>query len=224
MVGLSIHLIDFAMPNPLDIQLPETTRGTLRDAYANEWPELGRITAEAFKEDPFNLWLFGNDDLVASTYQLMARAIYLQNGFCHINPTKGATMWLPPGASKDLPLLDTIKFALRVLFTRGPGQVLRLLKADAALLKKRPETPHVYLFTIGVLLSARGTGFGRTLMRPVLDACDKAGLPVYLESSNPDNHGFYAALGFKTLEKFYPMEGSPVMESMWRAPARAQSG
>ena len=77
---------------------------------------------------------------------------------------------------------------------------------------------HLYLFTIGTRKAARGKGLGKTILRPMLDAADRAGLPCYLENSNPANSGFYMSHGFERMKLFEVGEGSPQMEAMWRDP------
>ena len=54
-------------------------------------------------------------------------------------------------------------------------------------------------------------------MQPVLDLCDRHGLPAYLESSNPRNIPLYQALGFEISAEFAADDGPP-MAGMRRAP------
>ncbi|MEO0714891.1 MAG: GNAT family N-acetyltransferase, partial [Pseudomonadota bacterium] len=55
-------------------------------------------------------------------------------------------------------------------------------------------------FAAGMAVYAsRGKGVGKALLAPVLAACDRDGVPVYLENSNPANAGFYRAHGFETI-------------------------
>ena len=66
---------------------------------------------------------------------------------------------------------------------------------------------------------ARGTGLGRRLITPVLDACDRTGTRAYLENSNPANAGFYASCGFAVLgEPIRPTPDSPPLQPMIRDP------
>jgi hypothetical protein len=60
-------------------------------------------------------------------------------------------------------------------------------------------------------------------MTPVTDAADRAGLPCYLENSNPANTGFYRANGFERVKLFEPGPGAPVLEAMWREPRRVEA-
>jgi GNAT superfamily N-acetyltransferase len=49
---------------------------------------------------------------------------------------------------------------------------------------------------VGVIPARHGQGFGRALLRPVIDRADAEGLPCYLETAQPGNVPFYQKLGF----------------------------
>ena len=49
---------------------------------------------------------------------------------------------------------------------------------------------------VGVIPARHRQGFGRALLRPVLDRADAEGLPCYLETAQPENVAFYQKLGF----------------------------
>ena len=66
--------------------------------------------------------------------------------------------------------------------------------------------------------TARGKGLGKQWMTPVTDAADRAGMPCYLENSNPANTGFYRSRVFERMKLFEPGPGAPPMEAMWREP------
>jgi hypothetical protein len=54
------------------------------------------------------------------------------------------------------------------------------------------------------------------MLASTLAQCDKAGLPAYLEISNPRNTSLYQSLGFQPQQTFAPVPGCPVMTTMWR--------
>tara|TARA_R110002073_G_scaffold275526_2_gene439245 strand:+ start:3212 stop:3562 length:351 start_codon:yes stop_codon:yes gene_type:complete len=105
-----------------------------------------------------------------------------------------------------------------LLLTGGPRTLIRVLAADAAIAAQKPQTPHIYLFSIAVRPGRQGHGLGRQLMLPMLAACDRAHQSAYLESSNPANHGFYASLGFETVGEIRLGPGAPSLTPMWREP------
>ncbi|MXO90748.1 GNAT family N-acetyltransferase [Pontixanthobacter aquaemixtae] len=205
----------------IDINLPDT----IRLAGPGDWRQLADITAQAFRDDPVNRWIFGNPRSIRSAFRVLTRDIYSKRGICHLAGAAdnfgGATMWMDylsgdPGS--DLSVLAQLHLAIGQLLHGGKGSMKRAIAAGELMAKHHPQEPHFYLFTIGTLPSARGTGLGKALLAPVLEACDRAGAACYLENSNPDNHSYYAMHGFETREKFACGEGGPPLEAMWRNP------
>lgn len=196
------------------IRLPDD----IRHADRADWRTVGAITGDAFQDDPVSRWIFGNKRAMPAIFGRQARHLYLPRGVCHLAGDSGATMWLLPGASKAVSPLATLDIGFHMTRLAGLAAVRRGMAAEAEMTRKRPKEPHAYLFTIGVRSSARGTGLGHALLAPMLAACDRAGLPAYLENSNPRNHGFYAGHGFAHMEHFEPVPGAPPLEAMWRVP------
>ena len=190
----------------------------MRRAHKRDWQQLGDITAEAFRDDPVNRYLFGTPEGVRAAMRVLARHVYLPAGMCHLIDGKGATMWLPPGAEPAFGLRAQILFALGQMRHGSKGAMKRAMQLASLMEHHHPSTPHMYLFSIGTTEAARGKGVGKTLLRPVLDACDRDGVPVYLENSNPANHGFYCANGFEKITEFNVGEDGPPMAPMWREP------
>ena len=200
-------------PTPtLKLELPDGLTG----AGPGAWKALGAITAEAFREDPVTSWIMGKEPAMRAVFSVLARQVYTQRGICYLAKDEGATMWLPPGSSAVMGPWGQLQLAVGLAMKSGIAGVKRALVAGETMDAHHPKDPHVYLFTIGVTETARGKGLGRKLMAPMLDACDRAGLPIYLENTNPANSGFYRSHGFKQLEMFTPAPGAPELESMWR--------
>ena len=190
----------------------------MRLATPSDWRDVADITAEAFAEDPVNTWVFGEFKAIRSCFRVLSRDLYSRRGMCHLIPGKGATMWAHSDEMGSLSPLSMLKLAIGTLRFGASGSVQRAIKAGEIMEQHHPKERHLYLFTIGVTPSARGQGLGHTLLQPVLDACDREGLPVYLENSNPENFGFYSAHGFEHVEHFLPGEGGPPLQAMWRDP------
>lgn len=74
-----------------------------------------------------------------------------------------------------------------------------------------PIEPHWYLPLIGVDPDHQRRGYGAALMAPALAACDRDGLPAYLESSNPANVPFYDRLGFRALATIRVGASPPIL-------------
>lgn len=64
--------------------------------------------------------------------------------------------------------------------------------------------PHAwYLSIVGIHPDFQGHGRGERLLKPVLNALEAQGLPVYLESFTPRNLPFYTRLGFCEKARFF---------------------
>lgn len=201
----------------MNITLPEG----IRSCGAGDWRELAAITADAFRDDPVNRWLFGNPRAILSVFRVLARDIYSKRGICHLAGQDGATMWFDhrsKDADDTLSFMAQLNLAIGQLHHGHAGSIQRAIKAGEVMARHHPKEPHMYLFTIGTRASARGTGLGKALLAPVLAACDQQGIACYLENSNPANHSYYAFHGFETREIFACGEGGPQLEGMWRDP------
>ena len=153
-----------------DIALPEG----IHRAGPQQARKLGAITADAFRHDPFNLWLFGNFAGIENLFQLQAKRIYAPRGFCYTAGNEGACMWMLPGGDNSFGLADYAAFLAPTLLRCGPRAVRRGIRTGKLMERRHPRFQHAYLFSIGVGATSRGTGLGRRLIRPVLDACDLA--------------------------------------------------
>ena len=189
-----------------------------RRAGPGDWRQVGDITGLAFAEDPVNLYVFGRARAITSCMRLLARSVYVPGGYSFLHDDVGATMWLPPTPSVRFGGIAKLMFALAMLRFASRGAMDRAMQLSSQMGAHHPSEPHMYLFTIGAVPAARGRGIGKRLLAPVLAACDRDGIPVYLENSNPANSGFYAAHGFETIAKFEVCGDGPVMEPMWRTP------
>lgn len=195
----------------------------LQKAGTHDWRRLGDLTAEAFYDDPVLQWLYGNDRAIRSNFRILAKEIYLKFGACYFNGNRGAAMWLPPEAKPVPGRLMQLKFALGPGLMGQRGSLKRAMTLGEIMQRHHPDKPHAYLFSIGTSPAARGKGHGKALLRPIIEACDEAAVPIYLENSNPKNHGFYSSWGFKPIGEFAAGEGGPPLVPMWRDPHHKQA-
>jgi GNAT superfamily N-acetyltransferase len=97
------------------------------------------------------------------------------------------------------------------------SSALRGLRVLEFIEKRHPSEPHWHLGVLGTDPPAQGRGLGGAVMAPVLDTCDRDGLPAYLESSKDRNVPYYRRFGFEVTEELrYP--GGPTVWAMWREP------
>ena len=124
----------------------------------------------------------------------------------------GAAFWFPPHVEPNGDLIiETIQKTISV---KLQTEVFSLLEQMSEL---HPSEPHWYLGVLGVDPTRQKQGYGSKLIQDVLDLCDRAELPAYLESSNPINLAFYEKHGFKVIGEI-KTNTSPTMSAMIRYP------
>ena len=197
-----------------DIKLPNGF--TL--AKGEQSHEVGEITADAFRDDPFNAWLFGKYEAIRALFHAQARRIYVPRGFSYRAGDDGAAMWMLPGGDSSLSPIDYAAIVLPTLWHCGPRAVSRALKTGEAMERRHPDFEHAYLFSIGVRPRSQGKGLGRRLIQPMLEACDRTATRAYLENTNPANTGFYLSCGFEPMGEIRPTADAPPMVQMVREP------
>lgn len=190
----------------------------MRPTRMDEWRRAGAILGAAFADDPVTRWSLGGPVAVRDAFTRLARAVYLPRGISLIDDAGGCTLWLPPGANKDMGVWPQMGLLAALVARSGPGAIRRALELDTVMRQHRPAETHFYLFAVGVLPEARGQGLGRRLIAATLADADAAGLPAYLENSNPRNESLYRGLGFEPTATFAARPGAPPLTGMMRRP------
>jgi GNAT superfamily N-acetyltransferase len=192
-----------------------------RRAQAKDTATLARLFAAAFSNDPLFDWIFRQSPKRAEglerffSWLLEIRAI--PYGEVWMAEDGGvAAAWLPPdvpataGRIRDhLPLLPMF---LRLC---GLRRILRGAVVADAMERHHPSERHYYLAFIAVAPRLQGMGLGSTLLEATLGRADAAGLPAYLENSNPKNTRLYERHGFVMRKDIAP-RGAPPLLAMWR--------
>jgi len=201
-----------------------TAGAQIRKATAADAPKLAAALARAFHDDPMvGHWLLPDEarrpGRLERGFEFYIRRVYLRHQESYTTDgLRGGALWLPPGewrlgALEQLRLLPGMARAMRTTLPR----VLRLFSFLEA---RHPHQRHFYLPLIGVEPASQGRGIGSALMAPVLERCDREGLPAYLEASSARNRALYLRHGFEVVEEVHlPADGPPVW-LMWRNPRR----
>jgi GNAT superfamily N-acetyltransferase len=168
----------------------------------------------AFAADPPCRWLYPQPEQYLKYFPVFARAfggIALAHGTV-LADHGGAALWLAPGAEPEEEALVAL---VEESVVEPRRQEAMLLFAEMG--RVHPHEPHWYLPLIGVEPDCQGRGLGSALIRPVLERCDAAGLPAYLEATSARSVTLYERLGFEAVGAIQ-VGGCPVIVPMLRRP------
>jgi len=80
----------------------------------------------------------------------------------------------------------------------GVLNIIKALKREASIKKLQPGGAIIYLWFVGVSPESQHKGIGSKLMQEIVQMADDEKMPVLLETSVPENIGWYSKFGFKT--------------------------
>jgi ribosomal protein S18 acetylase RimI-like enzyme len=177
--------------------------------------------ARAFFDDPVSQYLFPDrrTKRLERYFRFQLKTIFLPRGEAWTTPDlKAASMWIPPN-SKPPSMAEGVSQlpVLAILGRRTP----RALRVVQMLEPHHPRVPHFYLATVGTDPELQGKGYGSALLRVVLQRCDIAALPSYVESSQQENLSFYHRHGFEVVEEVVIPRTDVKLWLMWREPHAA---
>jgi ribosomal protein S18 acetylase RimI-like enzyme len=196
-------------------------RTTPRRAETREFPELARMLARAFGEDPVAGWACRPGDLrprvLEDLFAKRLRDIHPRGEIWTDDGLRSAAVWSAPDQWHTTVRQD-ISYAVSLLH---PRLVLRMPMVIWGMLGAQrvhpTEPPHWYLAILGTDPSAQGRGLGSALMAPILEECDRDGVGAFLESSKEQNLDFYARHGFRVTGT-RDLPRGPRLWQMWRDP------
>jgi ribosomal protein S18 acetylase RimI-like enzyme len=191
-------------------------RATPADAAA-----LTQLLSAAFLNDPVMDWIARPDSkraagLEAFFFRLLDTRAIPAGEVWMSDDGAACAVWLPPGKPAWPPgAVAQLKLLPMFLQVCGFGRMARGAAMSAAMEKAHPHEAHFYLFFMAVDLRFQGMGLGSALLDAMLKRTDEAGLPTYLENSNPRNARLYERAGFVARKDIAP-EGAPPLIPMWR--------
>jgi ribosomal protein S18 acetylase RimI-like enzyme len=194
---------------------------TARVASPEHSADVVEILVSAFYDDPTWSWAFPDPSRRAEQHRRWWGLFVdgaIRFPWVWLTQVNTATsVWIPPNETDFSQEQEAAVEPLLVeLLGSGASRVLRCVELfDQA----HPRgVPHFYLSLLGTSTEHRGHGFGLRLMAENLRQIDDAGMPSYLEASNPANVPLYMRYGFEVLGSFTVPEGGPEVFTMWRDP------
>jgi GNAT superfamily N-acetyltransferase len=190
-----------------------------RPVSASEVDAAAETIAQAFRGDP--VWRVALAAESASDDDLRAFwRCYVEGALRHGTAYAGAdartvSVWIPPG--EDEMTEDQEHEAVQLVERRLPAD---LASAMTQLWDRfagaRPDQPHGYLSLLATHPSHAGHGYGMAHLTADLQRWDEAGIPTYLESTNPANNRRYEAQGYSAIGGFQAVLDGAVVTTMWR--------
>ena len=180
--------------------------------------EIERIIAPlvlAFSTDVMVRWLLPEPQQFLQYFpkivQVHANRVVEHGGAFHTTDFRGASLWYPPGVEIDR---ESLAKVLEQAVKPRRLEIIAALFAEMA--GHKPSGRHWYLRQVGVDPQFQGQGYGSLLLRPALEACDRAGVPAFLEATSTANRRLYERFGFETVGELQ-LEDSPTLWSMTRS-------
>jgi ribosomal protein S18 acetylase RimI-like enzyme len=206
----------------MTLPIQETTHEsglTTRNAVGEDRQALVETLVAAFHGDPVMTWWIPDPGLrpaiLGAFFEIIIDVNQPHDGLYVTEPESVATaVWVPPGCQ---PTGDAAEQMVGRLVDAAAEHAGRLLDALELMEEQHPLEAHAYLFFLGTRPERQSRGLGSALMRPVLDRCDRDGIPAYLEATSLDSQRLYLRHGFQVTGEIRLPEG-PSMWPMWRDP------
>ncbi len=199
---------------------------------ADQVPSAARVLANAFADAPRFEYLLPSDTRRHAKLTWYWGAVIracIQSGWPvqvvvgdARSTVRAVAIWEPPQQVKHS-ILTLVRSGLVAAPLRLGLSAYRRRRALGRLLAELdPPHPCWYLDTIGVEPSEQRTGLGTALLSTMLLRIDEQALPSFLDTSAPDNLGYYERFGFRVTAESSLPNGLPLW-GMTRPPRSSLS-
>ncbi|NHD15566.1 MULTISPECIES: N-acetyltransferase [Actinopolyspora] len=190
-----------------------------RLATAEDVEPAVRTLRRAFVDYPWTRHVIAADaheERLAEFQRLFVSRIGLECGRVWVTPGCAAvSVWTTPDSTG----IDEVFAELAPRFAELSGDRLEQSeRAEAALNPHRPAEPVWFLGTVGVDPGSQGAGMAGAVIRPGLVEAERAGRPVYLETSQERNVRIYRRFGFEVVAEVEIPDDGPRTWAMMRRP------
>jgi len=191
----------------------------IRQAGESDRAALTRLLDEAFMNDPVSCWVFPDEEHRRKVHGLFLGVfvdVALSEGRVDYDVDgSAAALWLQIPAGEPEGEDDT---PARMRETADPDNERAELVGRLTGAVHPSSEAHAYLLMIAVTPERQGEGLGTALITPVLERCDRDGVPAYLEASSARSRRLYERLGFEFTGTTVDLPDGPPMWPMWRKP------
>jgi GNAT superfamily N-acetyltransferase len=193
---------------------------TPRRARLDDTDRLARLLTKAFLNDPVMDWLARSgperlSGLEAFFFWLLyERAIPAREAWMS-DDGSACAIWLPPGVAAWPPgIFEQLKLLPLFLQMCGFWRIVRGAAISGELERAHPREMHFYLSFMAVDPAFQGMGLGSAILGATLRRIDEAGMPAYLENSNPRNTPLYERGGFVAQKNILPDDAPPLISML----------
>ncbi|MFI8340413.1 GNAT family N-acetyltransferase [Streptomyces sp. NPDC085639] len=194
----------------------------IRQADQSDRDAVARLLDESFRTDPVSSWVFPDPDHRAAVHGKFLGVfvdVALEEGrIDYAVDGSAAALWLriPAADPQAEPVEDEVPARMRAVADPDNERCELVGRLTGAVHPTAEE--HEYLLMIAVAPGRQGEGLGTELMRPVLERCDREGVPAYLEASSERSKELYERLGWEFTGEAVRLPEGPLMWPMWRKP------
>ncbi|TDU76043.1 GNAT family N-acetyltransferase [Streptomyces sp. KS 21] len=194
----------------------------IRQADQSDRDAVARLLDEAFRTDPVSSWVFPDPEHRAAVHGrflgVFVDVALAEGRIDYAVDGSAAALWLriPAGEPEGEAAEDDVPARMRAVADPGNERCELVGRLTGAVHPTAEE--HEYLLMIAVAPGRQGEGLGTELMRPVLERCDREGVPAYLEASSERSKGLYERLGWVFTGEAVQLPQGPLMWPMWRKP------
>jgi GNAT superfamily N-acetyltransferase len=202
---------------------PEVVEGPLRGAALDQATD---VAVRAFDDDPFFGYLFPNADRRHRSVGRLHHSVMVHLAELAVTRSAvldgkvvGVSLWVAPG-NWPYPPMTQLRQLFGALYSFLPdlsalGRAGRILRAVE---QAHSRVPQWYLQLLMVDPDVQRQGIGGLLQASTLEACDREGLPAWVETQKEENLAYYGRFGFAVVHEHHPIADGPSMWSMRRDP------
>lgn len=185
--------------------------GQLKRLYVvrkKDIPGAVAVIREAFRDDPVWKEIFKDetklDQKLDAFYETPLRyCLKYGKVFATSENLEGIAAWLPGEYAEITPCKMIFSGAIVPVIRMGSRMTKKMKPIFKPIQEDRKEhmegRSFIYLQIIGVAPEHQGKGYGKDLLRAVIEDSEDAGLPVYLETETEDNVKMYERFGFRLI-------------------------